>query len=146
MMDHTKERVPMLKNNKVVMALSLVFAIAIWMYVIGVVDPSTTRTFANEKVKVTNEYEVEENGLVVENRDELEVTFRVKAPRTVMTSIKNGNYSIYVNVKKMKKGTQEADIKIKLPSGARLTSIAPETAVLKLIDREAAKKVQEDRK
>lgn len=130
----------MFRSNKVLMAFSLIFAIALWMYVMGVVNPSTTRQFANVRVSVVNERMLAGSGLEIANRKDLTVDIRVKAPRTVMKDVKDGKMSAYVRLKKIRKGSQTLDVRVTLPNDAVMTGISDDE--LKVRIREIPEKTE----
>ncbi len=83
-----------LTTNLSLKILSILFAISLWIIVVNVSDPVTTKTFKNIPVSFKNESVLSEAGLVYEVLDGSDtVTFTVRAKRSVIESLTNGDFN-----------------------------------------------------
>lgn len=82
-----------LTNNLSLKLLSVFFSFALWVIVVNVDDPVTTKTFKNIPVTIKNESVLTDNGLVYQVLDGSDsVSFTVKAKRSVVESLKNEDF------------------------------------------------------
>lgn len=74
--------------------LSVLFAISLWIIVVNISDPVTTKTFKNIPVSFKNESVLSEAGLVYQVLDGSDmVTFTVRAKRSVIESLANADFN-----------------------------------------------------
>lgn len=91
-----------LTNNLGLKLLSLLIAAIIWLVVVNVNDPVSTRTYSGVKVKVINENVVKNEGKVYEildNSDEISVVVRAK--RSVLDDLAASDFEAYADMKEM---------------------------------------------
>ncbi|SFB13126.1 YbbR domain-containing protein [Acetitomaculum ruminis DSM 5522] len=82
-----------LTNNIGLKILSVASAILLWLIVLNLNDPVSTRTFANIPVEILNSETITENGEVYEVLDESNyVTIVVKAKRSVLDSLSYSDF------------------------------------------------------
>ena len=121
----------MLKSKRVQAILSLLIAIALWMYVMGTVDPQITFTVRNIHVEKINEDVLEDMGLSAELDEPKAVDIVLKGKRSDVNEAKKSNIRATVDVSNCDYGENETEIKIVLPekvTGVIVDSLSPETA------------------
>lgn len=93
-----KERLMKLRltKNWGLKILALIIAIVLWLLVVNITDPVSTRTYKNVKVTLINSRVITENGKTLEIVDDTDVvsSVTVKAPRTVIQELGNSNDNI----------------------------------------------------
>lgn len=73
--------------------LSVFFAVGLWMIVVNIDDPVTTKTFKNIPVVFENETVLSDAGLVYQVLDgSNSVSFTVRAKRSVVESLTNSDF------------------------------------------------------
>ena len=89
-----------MKNRKPIwMLVSLVAAILLWLYVVTVVSPETTRTFYNIPVVFVGEDNLREEGLTISEGADATVTLRLTGTRSIIDNqLDRDNISITVDV------------------------------------------------
>lgn len=82
--------------------LSLFFAAVLWLIVVSVDDPITSRTFMQIPVELTNTEAVTSQGQIYEVEDGTDVvSIRVSAKRSVLDSLKNTDFKATADMSRM---------------------------------------------
>ena len=122
----------MLNNKKVLMLISLLVAIALWMFVMGNVDPTTTERINGVKIEMQGTDSLEEQGLKATLNKPKIVSVTLEGKRSQIMKAKNKGLKAYIDVSTCDYGRNEAEISIKIPdgvSGVSIEEISAETAV-----------------
>ena len=95
-------------------ALSVVIAFALWLYVISVVSPESEETFYDIPITYQNDV-LEERGLMIVS-EKPTVTLRLKGNRSDLNELNADNITILVNLSAIQvPGTQMLDYKVNFP-------------------------------
>lgn len=82
-----------LTNNLGLKIISIIFAIGLWVIVVNLDDPVTTRTFKNVPVSFINENILSDEGKVYQVLDGSDkISFTVRAKRSVVESLTNADF------------------------------------------------------
>lgn len=122
----------MLKNKKLQAILSLLIAVALWMYVMGTVDPTVTTAVRGIPVEKTNEKVLKDLGMSATLVEPETVDIVIKGARSDVNEAKKSEIEATVDVSNCEYGENEARIKIEFPdkiSGVTVDSMSRETAV-----------------
>jgi YbbR domain-containing protein len=87
-----------LTNNLGIKLLSLLLAAMMWIVIINLDDPTTTRTYQNITVDITNESAIASLGQVYDIVDGRTVTITVKGKRSVIDKIKSADLKASVDL------------------------------------------------
>ena len=91
-----------LTNNLGLKLLSLLIAAIVWLVVVNINDPVSTRVYSGVKVKVTNADVVINEGKVYEILDHSdEISVVVKAKRSVLDDLSASDFEAYADMKEM---------------------------------------------
>lgn len=120
----------MLQNKKFTIFLSIVIALLLWVYVIGEVNPTTTKKFENIPVKLLNTENLASKGLVVLDNQNLTVTLTVEGKRADVLSAGLEDLLVTADLFGHGMGENYISLNVELPNG--LTLISSEPAKLKL--------------
>ena len=118
-----------MKNRKPIwMLVSLVAAILLWLYVVTVVSPETTRTFYNIPVVFVGEDNLREEGLTISEGADATVTLRLTGTRSIIDNqLDRDNISITVDVSKIRAaGEYTRSYVIGLPNSIQMSSVTVE--------------------
>jgi len=107
----------MFRNKKTLMILSLLIAIALWMYVMGEVDPQTTITVTDVEVEMQGTGVVEDMGLDVTLVKPKIINVEIKGKRSQVNKAKKKGLKAYIDVSTCDYGNNEAEIRVELPNG-----------------------------
>ena len=113
----------MFRNRKTLMILSLLIAIAIWMFVMGQVDPQSTITVTDVKVEMQGTKVVEDMGLKATLVKPKIVNVEITGKRSEVNKAKKKGLTAYIDVSTCDYGDNEAEIRIDLPNGVSGVSI-----------------------
>ena len=113
----------MLKNKKVTLILSIAFAIALWAYVVGEVNPSTTKTFINVPVELINEEILEEQGLAVAQEEDIVTEVTVEGNRSSVRNLKESKISATVDVGSCGRGKHTLEVDVEVPNDLKVKDI-----------------------
>lgn len=86
------------KNNIKTKVISLITAIALWMYVIVVVDPEEKKVIENIPITITNQKEIENDGLIPYPNDNLYTDITIEGKLSEIQKLNKNNINIYGEV------------------------------------------------
>ena len=119
-------------NNKVLMLISLLVAIALWMFVMGNVDPETSERITGVEVEMVGTDVLEEQELSATLNKPKMVAVTIEGRRSQVMKTKNKGIKAYIDVSTCDYGKNETEIIVKLPdgvSGVTIEEISAETAI-----------------
>ena len=64
----------MFQSKKLNLLISFVIAIILWAYVIGEINPVTTKSFVDVNINLENQIALEERGLAIESMNEEKIS------------------------------------------------------------------------
>ncbi len=105
----------MLKNKKVKMALSLIIAIAIWIYVVGLMDPVSKTYYAEVPIKMINVEQLEARGLAVSSSNIDSVSVSLTGQKSQLAEIDARDISATIDVSDLEIGENTCKIVVKSP-------------------------------
>ena len=120
----------MLRDKRVLAIVSLLIAIALWMYVMGSVDPKTTDLVTGVKVEMQNQDYLDKQGLTATLNSPNKISFTIEGKRSDVNFAKKKGFSAYVDVSTCDYGENEADIHVVTPDGVSIVveDLSEETA------------------
>lgn len=121
----------MLKNSKFRLVISLLVAIALWLYVVGNVDPTITATISGIQVEKVGEDILKDMDLkaTLESPETIEIV--IKGPRSAVNSAKKKEFKATVDVSNCEYGENVENIKVVFPddvSGITVDSMTEKIA------------------
>ena len=105
----------MFQSKKLNLLMSFVIAVVLWAYVIGEVNPVTTRSFVDVKINLENQITLEERGLAIESMSEETINVTVKGERSRVQNVEKADIYAEVNVGPAQTGRNELDINVRTP-------------------------------
>lgn len=121
-----------MNNKKILMLISLLVAIALWMFVMGNVDPSVSERVSEVKVEMQGQDALEKSGLTATLVKPKIVTVTIEGKRSQVKKTKDKGIQAYIDVSTCDYGKNEGEIHVKLPDGVKgitVEDISSETAV-----------------
>ncbi len=125
----------MFQNKTVNLIISVILAIALWAYVVGQVNPETTKKFQNIKVSFVNEDSLEENGLALLDPGTVTVDVTVQGKRSVIKKTDTSDIQVKADLYGREKGSNTINLEVKLPSGLQMTRISQEDVTVTIENR-----------
>ena len=121
-----------MNNKKILMLISLLVAIALWMFVMGNVDPSVSERVSEVKVEMQGTDTLKDNGLTATLVKPKIVSVTIEGKRSQVKKTKDKGIHAYIDVSTCDYGKNEAEIHVRLPEGVKgitVEDISSETAV-----------------
>ncbi|MBQ5415466.1 MAG: hypothetical protein IIU22_04750, partial [Firmicutes bacterium] len=109
-----------MKLRRIDLAVSIIAAIALWFYVVNILNPPITVQFRDVPIAITGEADLENSGLALREGTELKTTVSVKGPRNVVNGVRTEDIILTVDVSALEKGQATAPVHAQLPSGVSL--------------------------
>ena len=122
----------MLNNNKVLLLISLLVAIALWMFVMGSVDPTVSERVSDVKVEMQGTDVLDGKDLTATVNKPKIVTVTIEGKRSQVKKAKDKGIRAYIDVSTCDYGKNETEIHVKIPDGVKgvnVEDISSETAV-----------------
>lgn len=124
------------RANKVLyMIMSLLFAIAFWLYVDNVEGNTITQTFTDVPVEFLGETDtLPSRGLMMIRDDSLQVDLELRGPRSVITGLRRSDLRLQVNLTNISAvGTYRLTYQLLTPDNVNPSSISTEKASVSTI-------------
>lgn len=113
----------MLRNKKILAILSLLISIAMWTYVMGTVDPVTTKMVTGIKVTSSGDDYLKNHNLEAELTGPEVIDIKIRGKRSVINKAVKGGITATVDVSHCEYGENEAEISVIIPRGIRGVSV-----------------------
>ena len=115
-----------MKSNRFNVILSLVAAIALWAYVLGGLNPSTTQVIRNIPITFTNEASLTENGLVVLEKNLESINITISRKRSATSKVKAENFKVMADLEGLKNGENVIRLSVEKPDEVSIESVSSE--------------------
>lgn len=133
----------MFQSKKGNMILSVIISIALWVYVVGELDPVVRKTYRSIPVALINEQVLTDEGMSVVAVGKTTMSVTISGKRSVLKNIKEKEVVASVDLADAAEGVNKLKISIQVPDGVEVSSqsmIKMGLRVEKLVSAE--KKVQ----
>lgn len=108
------------RRKAIDMAVSVIAAVILWVYVINIVNPQTNGTLRQVPVQITGQDQLKASGLALSKVPELYVDLDITGARNEVKNVKPADIQASVDVSKLVLGENEAPVAIRLPGGISL--------------------------
>lgn len=116
----------MLQNKTFTKILSVVIALLLWVYVVGEINPTTTKRFDNIPVKLLNTENHASKGFVALNAEDFAVSLTVEGKRADILSLKLENILVTADLfGYYGLGENYVNVNVELPNGITLVESNP---------------------
>lgn len=109
-----------LKNNTKIKLISFLSAIALWMYVMAVVDPEETKGFEDIPVSISNMSDLKDKNLVIYPDEKLTTDVYIKGSLSKVQSVKKEDIHVYGTIEDPIQGQKEVYLKANIPQGVTI--------------------------
>jgi YbbR domain-containing protein len=114
-----------LTRNTTAKIVSIAFALVLWLYVMGEVNPETTIQFSDIDVQLLNEETVKQSGLVVIGEKDFSVNVKIHGRRNDLYRIKSDDIIASVDLQECWKGKNNVPVDIKAPAYVDVEDVSP---------------------
>lgn len=130
----------MLQSKKGNMIISLILAIALWMYVVGEMNPTTKKIYRDIPVSLTNEQTLADNGLAVVSTSDETMSVTISGKRSNINKIKSTDIIATVDLSQATEGTNRLKINLKAPDSVEIKDQSVSVITVKVEKRTSAEK------
>ena len=131
----------MFRSNKINMVIAIVVAILLWIYVVGQVNPTTTKKFAEVPITFVGEENLSENGLAVAEIENIQLTVTLEGNRAVLMKTDLKDIRVTADLSGLGKGKNAVPVKVEVPDDTTLYKVSAETVNVTVEDRVVESKV-----
>jgi len=130
-----------MKNKFLSIALSVVIAFALWLYVITTVSPASEETYYDIPVVLQNESVLSERGLMIVS-ERPAVTLRLSGTRTHLNQLNESNINVITNVSSIvTPGTHELVYSVSYPGTIPSGAVTPLSGSPDMVTLKVEKKI-----
>jgi len=116
----------MLQNKTFTKIISVVIALVLWVYVVGEINPTVTKTLDNIPVKLLNTENHASKGLVALNATDMSVSLTVEGKRADILSLNSSNVLVTADLfGYYGLGENYINVNVELPNGIALVESKP---------------------
>ena len=130
----------MLRNKKFNIVLALLIAIALWAYVLGDVNPESSKTMRNVPITFINQAALEETGLTLLSSTEVSVNISISGQRTAITKTENDDFTVTADLEGLNKGQHTIRLSVSAPDDIKITHMSVEKITVEIDDLAVAEK------
>ena len=116
----------MLKNKNINIILAFIIAISLWAYVLGDVNPKTEVVIKEVPIVFENEEALSDAGLVILDYDYASVNVTITGPRTEVTKVSKGDFSVTADVEGLSIGSNVIRLDVTGPDNVKISDVSTE--------------------
>ena len=112
------------KKRYLNMALSLIIAVGLWIFVVNNENPTTKRVFASVPVEFLNMSSLKEADMALTN-DTAHISVKIEGQRSAVIALKSTDIVATVDVSRYSEGDNYVDVNVHVPSSVNVVEINP---------------------
>ncbi|WZL72412.1 CdaR family protein [Clostridiaceae bacterium 35-E11] len=120
-----KENSRFFRRNTTPKIVSIIFALVMWLYVMGEVNPESIIELANVKVQLLNVDELKQSGLIIIGQKDFTVNVKVSGRRNDVYKVSPQDVVARADVRGFQKGVNSVPLEISIPPNTRIEDISP---------------------
>lgn len=120
-----KESSRFFRRNTTPKIVSIIFALIMWLYVMGEVNPESIIELTNVKVQLLNVDELKESGLVIIGQKDFTVNVKVSGRRNDVYKVSPQDVVARADVRGFQKGVNSVPVETSIPPNTRIEDISP---------------------
>lgn len=105
--------------------VSVIFALVMWLYVMGEVNPESIEEWKNVNVQILNVDELRQAGLVIIGQTDFTVNVKVKGKRNDLYKISPKDMVVRADLRGFRKGVNSVPLEYSAPSDISIVDISP---------------------
>ena len=121
-----------LSRNTTPKLVSVIFAIVLYMFVMGEVNPEEERPLNNLKVELLNKEELENSGLVFIDQNEFTVNVKIAGKKNELPKISPDDIKVSADLSNAKEGENIIILKVSNPVNVEIKEMAPQQINVRL--------------
>lgn len=125
----------MLNNKKFNVLLAFLIAIALWLYVVGDVNPVIKVTVRDVPITYINQEKLAQNDRVLLKSSDDNVDISISGPRATVTRMSKGDFQVIADVEGLKLGDNTIRIDAKGPDSAKIESLSIDKIIVTIDEK-----------
>ncbi|WP_168198354.1 CdaR family protein [Crassaminicella thermophila] len=113
------------QRNTTAKMISIVFAIVMWLYVMGEVNPQSIIELTNVEVQLLNLQDLEQSGLIVVGQKDFTVNVKIGGRRNDIYKIRPQDIVARADLRGFHKGVNSVPVEISTPANASIVDLSP---------------------
>ncbi len=105
--------------------VSIIFALVMWLYVMGEVNPEAIEEWKNVNVQILNVEEMRQAGLVIIGQTDFTVNVKVKGKRNDLYKISSKDMVVRADIRGFRKGVNSVPLEYSAPTNINVEDISP---------------------
>ncbi len=127
----------MLKSKRFNIILALIAAVALWAYVLGEINPTSSTVVRNVPVNFINEEALEAEGLTIVSVSAETVNVTISGQRTAITRVEAGDFSVTADVEALNIGENTVRLSVTGPRNVEIERTNVEKITI-VVDRKVS--------
>ena len=121
------------KNDRKLIALSILVAVIMWAFVMTSTNPSLSKTIRNVPLTIKNQEVMQKDGYALVGKDEVaSVNVKVEGSRSDLASLSAEDLVASIDLGVPTEGIKTLNVNVDVPSGIRIESVSPSNINLKM--------------
>lgn len=121
------------KNDRKLIALSILVAVIMWAFVMTSTNPSLSKTIRNVPLTIKNQEVMQKDGYALVGKDEVaSVNVKVEGSRSDLASLSSEDLVASIDLGVPTEGIKTLNVNVDVPSGIRIESVSPSNINLKM--------------
>lgn len=112
------------KKRYLNMALSLIIAVGLWIFVVNSENPTITKVFSSVPVEFLNMSALEEDDMALTN-EVVNISVKIEGQRSAVIALKSTDIVATVDVSRYAEGDNYVDVNVHVPSSVNVAEINP---------------------
>lgn len=114
------------KNDRKLIALSILVAVIMWAFVMTSTNPSLSKTVRNVPLTIKNQENMQKDGYALVEKDEVtSVSVKVEGSRSDLASLTADDLIASIDLGVPTEGIKTLNVKVDGPSGIKIESVSP---------------------
>ncbi len=114
-----------LSKNTTAKIVSIIFALVLWLYVMGEVNPESVISLTDVKVKLLNEDTLKQSGLVIVGDKDFSVNVKIRGRRNDLYRIRSEDILATADLRGYQKGEINVPVNINAPPYVSVEEVSP---------------------
>ncbi len=112
--------------------ISILFAVVLWLYVMGEVNPETVKVLNNVQVQLLNEEELRNSGLIIIDQEDFTVNMRIAGRRNEILQLEKDDIKVSADLRGFQQGVNSIPLEVSQPVNLSIEEIQPQQIKVRL--------------
>lgn len=126
------ERSRFFSRNTAPKVVSIIFALVMWLYVMGEVNPEDIKELTDVKVQLLNIQELKQSGLVISGQEDFTVSVKISGRRNDIYKVSPPDIVVKADLRGFDKGVNSVPLEVSGPGMVRIDDVSPKQIKISL--------------